>query len=124
MPDKYESLYAAQYGTTEEPPPSGNLLPSEWTAYSEAISADEQDPEWLWAETEFDGNNVELFWAPVDMVGATHVAIFRREGISLIPFTPSPEKELSRVPVATTYYSDQNVPVGNYVYQVFPLVES
>ena len=146
MPDKYESLYAAQYGTTSV---SGDFTVSAWTQYVQVTTQQEPvagqlflanltvssylqtttvtvvyDPEWLWVETEFDGNNVELFWEPPTMVGATHVAGFRRSGTDTAPFTPTPAEERFRVPVPTTSYTDENVPVGNYVYQVFPLFES
>ena len=146
MPDKYESLYAAQYGTTSV---SGDFTVSEWTQYVQVTTQQQPvagqlfpanltvssylqtitftvvyDPEWLWTDPEYEGNNVYLFWDTPTMVGATHVAGFRRSGTDTTPFTPTPELEHFRVPIDTTYYLDQNLPVGNYVYQVFPLVES
>ena len=146
MPDKYESLYAAQYGTTSV---SGDFTVSAWTPYTQYTTDQEpipgqlfphdlivtssmqdvvialiHDPQWLWISVEFSTTNVEIFWDVPAMVGATHAAGFRRSGTDMTAFTPSPELEHFRVPINTTYYLDQNVPVGNYVYQVFPLVES
>ena len=123
MPDKYEGLYANIYGT-EAVPPEGGLIASSWTQYLGTTTPEgtAYDPEWVLAE--FAVNRVELSWSVPAMVDATHVAGFRRSGTDLTPFTPNPVEELFRVPVNVTEYVDENVPVGNYVYQVFSLVES
>jgi hypothetical protein len=68
------------------------------------------------------GSDVFLEWPAPAMEGATHVAIFRRDDSDLTPFTPTPETELVRVPVAQLSHTDEAVPAGDYVYQVFPLV--
>jgi len=65
-----------------------------------------------------------LEWPAPAMAGATHVALFRRDGTDETPFTPSPETELARIPVATLEYLDEGVEPGDYVYQVFPVVSS
>ena len=81
------------------------------------------DPETLTAIQ--DGADVRLEWAAPAMVDATHAAIFRRVGIDSTPFTPSPEEELARVPVATLEYTDVDPGAGDWSYQVFPVkVES
>jgi hypothetical protein len=145
MPDKYESQYTSAYGTES----TGDFTASAWTAYLEATTdlapvegqlfpsnlavvsyvqastvATVYDPMGLYIYQNYETQNIEIFWDTPNMVGATHVAGFRRSGTDTIPFTPTPLDEHFRVPVETTYYVDQNVPAGNYVYQVFPLVEA
>jgi hypothetical protein len=145
MPDKYEGQYTSAYGTES----TGDFTASAWTSYLEAttdlvpvagqlfpstiaVTSSIQDsvvtvvydPKGLYVYQDYETQNVEVFWDAPAMVGATHVAGFRRSGTDTTPFTPTPLDEHFRVPVGTTYYLDQNVPAGNYVYQVFPLVEA
>jgi hypothetical protein len=145
MPDKYEGQYTSAYGTES----TGDFTASAWTPYLEATTdlapvegqlfpsnlavvsyvqastvATVYDPMGLYIYQDYETQNIEVFWDTPTMVGATHVAGFRRSGTDTTPFTPTPLDEHFRVPVGTTYYLDQNVPAGNYVYQVFPLVEA
>jgi hypothetical protein len=66
--------------------------------------------------------DVLLQWPAPTMAGATHVAIFRRSGTSETPFDPEVDTRLARVPVAQLTYVDEDVPDGDYAYQVFPVI--
>jgi hypothetical protein len=71
------------------------------------------------------GPDVLLEWPAPVMPGTTHVAIFRRPGLGLTPlFDPGADTEIGRVPVATLEYTDIAPEVGDYAYQVFPVVVS
>lgn len=149
MPDKYEELYVTGYGTETTDTGTGNYTESERGTVSftllpagsgtadlypanlavasyaqDSVVTVIYDPAALFVSQDYGTLNVELIWEAPTMPGATHVAGFRRSGTDTTVFTPTPLDEHFRVPVGTTYYLDQNVPAGNYVYQVFSLVES
>jgi hypothetical protein len=67
-------------------------------------------------------SDVHLEWPAPTLEGATHTDIFRRSGTSETPFDPEVDTRLARVPVAQLTYVDEDVPDGDYAYQVFPVI--
>ena len=86
---------------------------------------EEHDPEDLTVTV--DGTTASLSWPAPDMTGATDTDVFRRgpyatEGeVDDSPFDPEVDSRITRVPVATLTYDDEDLDEGFYAWQVFPV---